>query len=430
MPTVPGTQVVPGSRFHVEDSIDEVSLDIADGRHLHVAWTLSIRDSTRGSGLRWEVWYQRLDTSENRWTEPIRVGPGELGRLRVIADGPLLHIVTARYLTHYLSNDGGETWGESVTQKKRKIIANTFDLIRTSRGPLLAYLAADRGARATEPGASVGVWVMRLTQHGYSPAKRIADFAGPHSGLIDPRLLADGDTLSLFYSIAQRSRGLGPVNSRRSRIETRGRLFTCLSRDAGEHWGSPTEIGPLTTPGASQSGSTAPGIITELDVLHLGPRWVVLFNSSALYSIHSTELGSWGPCARIAGPPKAGYRTKSPAAAAADDKGLVAWIDTRFVRKVSALEALARGAPPSEAPEWANNDVLAVPGSALLDDPTAVLNIRPLRLTHELSYASSLAAVTNGNRVHLVWGGRERVGRGLQSAMRPPVLFHAAIEAQ
>ena len=139
--------------------------------------------------------------------------------------------------------------------------------------------------------------------------------------------------------------------------------------------------------------------------------------------------------ARVKDAPLSGYqRVSSINAATRGGKGQLVWIDARYQRTDQTLLNPFASIPWVSDPGWENNDVLAASFSEVIRDSTIVTRDntvaaapQPTRLTNDLSYAEFVRARAMGNRVYVVWSGRSRVGKEIESANRSPEIFYTTL---
>lgn len=97
------------------------------------------------------------------------------------------------------------------------------------------------------------------------------------------------------------------------------------------------------------------------------------------------------------------------------------WIDDRYRRTDRTLLNPLGGIPWSDYPDWPNNDILSISVEDLIRTPQTAT---PEILTPNMSYASRLRTRVAGDKVYVMWVGRKKVGKNLDSAGAPPAVFY------
>ncbi|HMI31272.1 MAG TPA: hypothetical protein VK527_05995, partial [Candidatus Limnocylindrales bacterium] len=99
------------------------------------------------------------------------------------------------------------------------------------------------------------------------------------------------------------------------------------------------------------------------------------------------------------------------------------WIDTRFTRSDETPDNfLSRNPWTSGDPNWSNNDVLSLPLTTFVGRSSAH-NAQPVRLTPELAYANRVRVKATSQALYVVWAGRAKVGKKLDTFRELPMLF-------
>lgn len=71
--------------------------------------------------------------------------------------------------------------------------------------------------------------------------------------------------------------------------------------------------------------------------------------------------------------------------------------------------------------------MLAAPFSKVTRSASISDKLEPTRLTKDLSYAEFVRARAGKARVYVVWSGRSRVGKEIESANQSPEIFYTTL---
>jgi len=412
-----GTQQMPGLGLRPSDSIDEFDFTVEDDRLLHVAWLVQLRERPDADEIKVQVWYRQMESAKGRWRDPVLVTAGGSPPLRILILGDQLHLLIGRELKHFASNDGGRTWVE-LAQVVPTPRVQTFDAALDGGSIIVAYVARMRRTFGSQVPESVGVWTARLTTSGPSAPTRVGAFPGvSHT---EPKLLISSREVRLFYAVSRIGRGAAPD-------QVHANLFESWSSDHGATWSLPQAIATLGLHDghARQSGN---GSISHLDAVRLKNHILIFYNAAWLYAAKSRDGTSWSDASTLIGVRSwlGPAQTTSVAAVASGDRGQLIWIDSRFQHSDRTL-LNPWGLPWFLDADWVDNDVLALPLSLTLRPIEEVTAAKPVRLTRELSFAARVRAKASGNRVYVMWPGRARVGRHLDSAGKPSTIFFRSL---
>jgi hypothetical protein len=224
--------------------------------------------------------------------------------------------------------------------------------------------------------------------------------------------------MELFYTANELER------LTRTNTEVTGWLFHSSSRDRAKTWTNPDSSG-------------FPGGIFEFEAAIVGNERSVFREGQGLRRAR-WQGGAWSSSywvARVKDAPLSRYqRVSSINAATRGGKGQLVWIDARYQRSDQTLLNPFAWIPWVSNPGWENNDVLAAPisevirdSTILTQDNTIAATPEPIRLTKDLSYAEFVRARAMRDRVYVVWSGRSRVGKEIESANRSPEIFYATL---
>jgi hypothetical protein len=422
-PQVGHVQQVPGGSLRVHDSIEALDFTVVGERVLHLAWIAAIADSGRPGVRERQLWYQREDMGADSWTTPTRLASSHDPNwgVGIAAHGDEVHIVLGGGLRHFVSTTDGAAWQETPPLVgPGQVPVTAFALAAVDSGFVLATISPEQRVGEDWSTARLGVWDRRLSGDRVEAPVLIATYSGRYRDRPTPRLLVAGDSLYLVYGLIEEDptqQAGGPT----------AHLF-CTRRPARRGgWSAPVEIGPLSTPGASRNGSDKPEGVGEMEVARLGGRLLVFFTSQVIYATASRPDGSWAPCTAVAPEERSatwsGCAMASPTAAVADEAGLLVWIDTRYRHTDRTLANPLGGVPWSDNPDWADNAVLALPLAEALSPAAGTLSRGIVRLTGDLAYARVVRARAGAKSIYVVWAGRAKVGKNLDSYGVPPCLF-------
>lgn len=405
-----GTQQMPGLGLRPSDSIDEFDFTVENDRVLHVAWLVRLREHPDADAIKTQVWYRQMELANGRWGDPVLVAAGGSPPLRVLLVGGQLHLLIGRELQHFASRDGGRAWVK-LAQVVPTPRVQTFDAVLDGSSIIVAYLVRLPGSQAPE---SVGVWTARWSASGQSAPSKVGAFPGVSPA--EPKLLISSGEVRLFYAINRVGGGLDP-----DRVDAN--LFESRSKDHGTTWSFPQALATLGLHGGElrKSGN---GYISHLDAVRLRNQFLVFYNAAWLYAAKSADGTSWSDASMLIGVRTwlGSAATASVTAASSGDRGQLIWIDTRFQHS-DRTPLNPWGLPWFLDPDWRDNDVLALPLSLVLRQFPNLTGAKPIRLTRELSFAAGVRARAGAKRVYVVWPGRARVGKRLDSARKQPTIF-------
>ena len=187
-----------------------------------------------------------------------------------------------------------------------------------------------------------------------------------------------------------------------------GRLLLSSSRD-GVTWSEPTSIGD------------APTSISDLEAVLFKGKFFVFYDPAVLNCI-TGDGRHWASSTPVASYCSSQGWAQMSSVSAAVSQGIdrVVWIDTRFTRSDDGDNFLSRN-PWSGDPTWSNNDVLSLPLRSLGGGSSE--KALPVRLTPDLAYARSVRAKATPQGLYVMWIGRAKVGKALDSFHEPPMLF-------
>jgi hypothetical protein len=406
----PGARQLPSLGLGVHDHIESVDFAVEGDSVLHLVWRVRFGDDVSFLANR-QVWYRRGDLKNKLWGNPHLFLSGRTGEPRIVSLGSSLHVIVSDNLRHFISRDGGATWEEESPLLPQHIgIAQSIDVVSDSASLYAAYAASDsaRDSLVSQPPRSV--WVTRWTE-GEKTSTAWIQSIGEKTPWATPKLRFGDDGMYLFYTANELKRFT------RTTAEVTGWLFHVSSRDRGISWTNPDSSG-------------YPGGIFEFEAAIAGNERSMFREGQGLCCAR-WQGGAWSSSDWVAQPktaPLSNYqRVSSINAATRGDEGQLVWIDTRYQRTDQTLLNPLTWIPWVSNPGWENNDVLAAPFSKVTRGPSISDRLQPTRLTQDLSYAEFVRARAGRARVYVVWSGRSRVGKEIESANRSPEIFYTTL---
>jgi len=427
-PGVAGIRSIPGLTTHKDDTVDGVDAIVGPDGALHVAWKRApdglSEDNQGNPGRRVEVWYCRGERLGETWGQPARLVAQGGDSPRLVQVGVELHLLYGNRLQHLASSDGGRTWirlPPIISPDQHGPLA--FDAVSSGGGLVVAYVALPTPDPPVEGDQSP----LRLFCKRWSPGAPgapvvIADV--PDGFLAWPRLISDRAGIHLIYTLSTH-REIQPATPGGPTMLTQtAQVFYAASTDGGAAWSARQLL-------SAASDSAAGGVTVK------GVSWIagieIVSRGATLLAIVDTPHGRVGNTidhGRIEGGPVihdgSRYLSVDPKRrlSAADNgkETIVAWIDERYKRYDPFWLPWLFGIPWSDSPGWANNDIeiLRLPRGSRLGGTR-----HPLRVTGDLSYASSVRTCATGSDLIVLWSGRARVGHTLQSFGATPEVFFA-----
>lgn len=412
-----GTQQMPGLGLRPSDSIEEFDFTVEDDRMAHVVWLVRLREDPDADEFKAQVWYRQMEIANGRWGDPVLVTAGGSQPLRVLFVGGQLHLLIGRELQHFASRDGGRTWVK-LPQLVPVLRVQTFDAALDGGSIIVAYVARLRRTPGSPAPESVGVWTARWSPSGTSTPSKVGSFPGVSHA--EPKLLTSNGEVRLFYAVSLIGQGSEP-----NRVDAN--LFESRTNNHGATWSSPRVLATLGLQDG-QLRKSGNGSISHLDAVRLKNQILVFYNAAWLYTAKSTDGTSWSEASTLIGVRTwlGSAATASVAAAATEGRGQLIWIDNRFQHS-DRTPLNPWGLPWFLDADWVDNDVLALPLSLVSGPLPVVTEAKPIRLTRELSFAAQVRARASGKRVYVVWSGRARVGKHLDSAGKPPSIFFRSL---
>ena len=425
---------VPATELDVAGEIPAIDFAVDEDESLHVIWRAVLSNNERPSLNSDKILYARGDRGGASWSQPIQVGDNRLAddHLRILIGPDGLHIIFGRNLRHLASGDGGKSWRESAplipNQESR---ADVFDAVVVGDSLVVTYLFHPRPAYEIDkrtPKDDQKLYVVRWSPKELSVPMLIASLPGSLNGPPSPRILAEGTRLHLMCGInADRRDGAG--------VGIAGKLFYLRSEDTGITWSAPVEASVGAAKGATSSGSGGIQTLGTIELLPTPERLYAFYHDSGLFMTHTKDGSDWSPAVELGGPGRpessASFHSDSVSVAAIGGGGRLVWIDTRFRKSDRHWWNPLGGVPWSDETDWKNNDVLSIPVSdvvALSAGPVQAKALSaPARLTEQLSYANSARVRASRMRVFVLWSGRSKVGKRVDTFGQKPRMFYTTL---
>lgn len=405
-PAKPGTGQIPSLGLGLQDHIESVDFTVEGDSALHLVWRVRYGDEVWFLANR-QTWYRRGDLKNKTWSDP-HLFSRRTGEPRIVSLGSTLHIVVSNNLRHFVSSDGGAKWEEKLPLLPQHLgIAQGIDVASDSASLYVAYVASDSSRDSLVSESPRSVWVTRWME-GEKTSTAWIQSIGEKTPWATPKLRLGKDGMDLFYTANELKR------ITKTNTEVTGWLFHSSSRDKAKTWMNPDSSG-------------FPGGIFEFEAAIAGNERSAFRERQGLRCMR-WQGGAWSSSDWVAQPktdPLSNYeRVSSINAATRGDKGQLVWIGTRYQRSDQTLLNPLAWIPWVSDPGWENNDVLAAPFSKVTRGAD---KLRPARLTQDLSYAEFVRARAGKARVYVVWSGRSRVGKRIDSANQSPEIFYTTL---
>lgn len=411
MLTRQGTKVMPSIDATRRGVIDAVDFTVDDERILHLIWHVRIGDNHSSYVESQQVWYRRCDLRSDTWGAPHLLASGRddvYGPPRIVRTGDTLHVIVPYQLTHFVSGDSGSTWNESTPMlSPNSYIAQYPDVAVDGDSIILAYASRKKGD-PVEGALFVSTWCHGAAGSDVVLRKAELDaivFAKPHLNVVD-------GTRHVFLAVNHPHTWRGVLSHWQS--------------IAGDGWSPPDSSQWPEEVYHPPNSST----VYEYAAANVGSTCVAFAGNWALHCI-TWRLGESTRVSRtVAEVPdrwlSADRRTSMIQTAFNGHGGQVIWVDTRFGRTDRTPLNPLGGIPWSDAPDWPNNDVFALPIEKILQAGDDAGHLVPLRLTRDLSVTQCLRAHTTSRSVYAVWAGIPRYHRG-SNAETPQSIWYTTL---
>ena len=422
---------VPGTDSDVKAQIPTMDVAVDANESLHIVWRSLLNNNDQPAVNRDSIFYIRGDLAGARWSKPIVVADNKLGdnRMRILV-GPdnSLHLLFGTNLRHLVSLNNGQSWQELAPLiHKRGRRASVFDAIFVGKNLVIAYLDHPEAPYEEISAQERGLYVIRWSAVSSSEEAKVASFPNSLSGPPTPRLIAEGSRLHLVFGLNA------------DRVETekggsiKGQLFYLRSEDGGSTWSAPLELAANGEQGRPPEKVTTQSI-QGIELLATRQRLYAFYRASTLFMISTADGLNWSPAVEIA---PAGLRGTVPdnslsaSIVSGSDDGWLAWIDTRFRKSDRRWWNPLGGMPWSDDPDWVNNDILGIRISEIPGSSKGAAKEQPSdpasRLTEPLSFADSIRLLGSDKRVFLLWAGRRKVGKRVDTFDEASRLFFTTL---
>ncbi len=413
-PTYPGGKEIPTIKLELEDGITEVDFACDGDSVLHVVFIAEMRDSVKAGRKQLHLWYERGNLVAGTWSEPKHLAAVELGRVRVVRVGPDLHVIAPGPLRDFVSRDDGNIWRE-LPPLLGEGHSSRFDTGALGNTLLVAFAAH------ASSGDSFTVTALE-TDFKSKRSSQIARLQGDELLAPDPRMVVSADGADLFCGTTEARLDTTTTNGQREIIgHTRPRAFHA-SRGSKGVWKT-EEIGPLLRRGPGIYAGP-PIWLEGLDATRSHGRWLVFWVNAFLYAMAQRADGSWAEGVPVAHQPEGvlnrSYLVRS-IGCDGDSDGVVAWVDTRFVKK-GGTDINPIGGLPGAPSNWSSTDALALRIGQVPGGPAALL-----RLTHPSAYVDQLRVRAGRSKIFVLWSGRSKVGNRLAEYGARPSLFYTSV---
>ncbi len=400
-------QRLPGLALGVGGEVLDLDAVRAPGGAL-VACALVRAEGASPASARVLVW--RRDGA-GPWSAPTELAERPARGLRLVATRSSVVLVTGPSIAAWSSDDDGRHWSAIETGVRDRQV-QAFDACAMGDAWLLVTL-----------GMGGDVRVCRLP--GGEP-RTLPLTAAPAAGRSAPPALrlAGSDTRVLLLvadAAMAETRTRGATGGAVKRYQATSRLRATESVDAGASWSPPSEL--------SGPAGAWPAPILDVTALSSESGALVVVASGGLHAITRLRAGAWSAARRLSpsGTDVSRFSATSVRVAGVPPVARMAWIDARRRHTDRSRFLPFGGLPWSDQPDWPDNDAFACAVADLQPQPLAARVSSAAPLTPELSYAHAVRLVADRDGFVAMWAGRDRVGKQLDSARRPPEVFFAKL---
>ncbi len=413
-PTYPGSREIPTIKLALEDGIPKLDFACDGDSVLHVVFIAEMRDSMKAGRGQFHLWYERGNLAAGTWGEPKHLAAVEMGCVRIVRVGPDLHVIAPGTLRDFASPDDGNTWRELPPLLKD---GNSwqFDAGALGNSLLIAYLV--------KPSSRDSFTVAALeTDFKSKGSSQIAQLRGLLLSEPSPRIVLSAHRADLFYGTSEEGWDTTTTGGQREKVwHSRPRAFHG-EREGKGVWKA-EEIGPLLRHGPGIYSGPPIGL-EGLDATRSHGRWLVFWVNAFPYAMAQRADGSWSEGFPVAHQPEGilnrSYFVRS-IGCDGDSDGVVAWVDTRFVKK-GGTDISPIGGLPGAPSNWTSTDALALRIGQVPGSPAELL-----RLTHPSAYVEELRVRSGRSRTFVLWSGRRKVGNRLADYGARPALFYSSV---
>jgi hypothetical protein len=430
-PTRPGARVVPVEGGPREGEIQAIDFAVDGDRVIHLIWLLRIGDRHSSYVKSQEVWYRRGDLETNTWGKPRLLASKADGPPRIVRAGDTLHVIVPYHLRHFVSGDSGSTWTESTPLLHPAAHIATHPEVAVDGDSLIVvYLSRRRDPPGSYDLGPTALFVTAWGSGALGSTHILYESSDDASSLLGPRPRLDVSQRTRHVCLAvnhmiQDAPGDSLGGARRVRFK--GTLCCWESSGGSGSWSRadssewPEEV--YSPPNSSSVYEYAAAEFGDLRVAFAG-NWTLhcvtwLRGDSTRVSRSVAEVPErWFSASRS---------TSCIEAAVGGDGGQVVWIDTRYGRTDRTPLNPLGGIPWSDAPDWGNNDVFALPIAKIIQGGSGVGKLVPSRLTRDLSFTQCLRAHATSRAVYVAWAGWSRYRRDHSHRDTPPSMWYTTL---
>lgn len=407
----------PAVVAEIEDRIGGFDFLVDQDGTRHAIWTIDTPAASTAGGRR-GAWYARSDARGGTWSPAVHLTE------RAIAGAHIARVGNSRLVVSlagapqlFSSEDGGHVW---TSAGPRIDLPPDFEMVSHDARVVLA--AVRRPARtAYDPAERGSADQVRITatriEGNEAQQSVVAELPPTIFESPPPVVVPDGGRLHLIAAIN------GERRSGNSRVAVAPNLVGYTSDNGGVTWrgwaANPSSIlETVSTVNAIDAVATATGVR-------------IFVAGTSLIAANGGPDSPWQqirpPIGESAGAHDDQQGTSSCAALTLRDSTAVAWIDNRNRRSDRAWWNPLGGLPwTDDDPRWANNDAFFTTLGTVGDGTPTTAH----RLTEDLSYAQLIRLRADRECFVAAWPGRNRVGKTLTAANRPPALFFTNVGCQ
>lgn len=418
-------------RAGILDAIEASDFLVAPDATLHVVWRAQTKAPEGPREMTDRLYYRAGAELGARWGRLTELDAVRGGAVRIVEHAGTLHVIAGPALRHFVSSDQGASWRELTPLLSDVMTPSVaFETLATAHGLFVATLSrSPRRGQVRHADAETRLDLLEWRAPGRIAPRLTLSLPASLSDPPAPSLVVLGQRAALAVAINGALRETvqtpqGPVEQ----VQARAQIHYLESSDEGATWSVPAMVLP---PPISQARA-GPSRIDALAISVTGPERLLLFSGYGIFAMRSADGRRWSTPSALAdyatrfseGTAESGPLALAPGPR---DGQALAWIDARFRKSDRRWWNPLGGFPWSDdSPYWRNNDVfiarLPNAGTAGAGDA-----LQPRRITRAPAYARTLALQALPNRLILLWAGRPRVGRTLDSFGASPALYYTVI---
>ena len=387
------------------DRIDGLDLALDAQGNLHAVWR---HTHGREGASRGRLMYRRGSGKPLRWSAPVVISTVAPGMPQVVARANGVHVFAGPRLHHWQLMEPGRVHEHGALLDRAAPQVDAFDALAAGNGISIVF-------RTSPLRSGLGLYGLHWTQGGAAAPRPIAQALPSSSpGRAAPRLHGAAGRLLAIWT-ETRSSGAFDASSGVTSFQARDEILASWSTDGGVHWSPPARV--ASTPGSD---------VAAVAVADSGGSPVVFYAAHGVFSSH-WQGNAWSPAAQRAdhSAQSAPGATDITAVTAASCEGApaVAWADARHRRTDRRWWNPLGGAPWSDNPDWANNDVFVIERAFARQAGGP----RPQRLTQDGSYTGEIAMTARDGQLVVLHSGQARVGKSRHDANAAPHLLQSLV---